>query len=99
MKTIRKRPEMAEPDRPPIGRRASSASRTPLPLLLPPIDRPVGRPKGSGKKPGPAVPGPAAAAAPQQLVWVRIVCQPGAPVGRDIALDIGQSALSPSPHL
>ncbi len=27
----------------------------------------------SGKKPGPAVPGPAAAAAPQQLVWVRIV--------------------------
>ncbi len=32
--------------------------------------RPVGRPKGSGTKPGPALPGPAAAAAPQQLVWV-----------------------------
>ncbi len=47
--------------------------------------RPVGRPKGSGKKPGTAVPGPAVAAAPQQLVWVRIVCQPGAPAGRDIA--------------
>ncbi len=34
--------------------------------------RPVGRPKG---KPGPAV--PVAAAAPQQLVWVRIVSNLG----------------------
>jgi hypothetical protein len=59
--------------------------------------RPVGRPKGSGKKPVPAVPGPAAAAAPQQLVWVRFV--PGAPVGREIALDISQSAPQPSPRL
>jgi hypothetical protein len=48
--------------------------------------RPVGRPKG---KLGPAVPGPAAAAAPQQLVWVRIVCQPGAPAGGDIAKKAG----------
>jgi hypothetical protein len=46
--------------------------------------RPVGRPKS---KPGPA--------APQQLVWVRIVCQPGAPAGKDIALDIGMSAPAP----
>jgi hypothetical protein len=49
--------------------------------------RPVGRPKG---KPGPAVPGPAAAAAPQQLVWVRIVCHAGearsSAAGGDIAL-------------
>jgi hypothetical protein len=61
--------------------------------------RPVGRPNGGGKKPGPA---------PQQLVWVRTVvghdvqksflpffaallCQPGAPASRDIALDISQS--------
>jgi hypothetical protein len=48
--------------------------------------RPEGRPKG---KPGPAVPNPAAAAAPQQLVWVRIVCQPGAPAGGDIAKKAG----------
>jgi hypothetical protein len=34
----------------------------------------------------PAVPGPAA---PQQLV--RIVCQPGAPAGKDIALDGGRA--------
>jgi hypothetical protein len=53
--------------------------------------RPVGRPKRSSKKLGPAVPGSAAAAAPQQLVWVRIVCQPGAPAG-GIALDISLSA-------
>jgi hypothetical protein len=48
-------------------------------------ERPVGRPKGSGTKPGPAVPGPAAAAPPQQLVWVRIVCQPGAPAQQPAA--------------
>jgi hypothetical protein len=54
--------------------------------------RPVGRPKD---KPGPAVPGPAAAAAPQQLVWVRIVCQPS---GKDIALDIACPRPSPSPR-
>jgi hypothetical protein len=59
--------------------------------------RPVGRPKGSGKKPGPAVRGPAAAAVPQQLVWVRIVCQPGAPAGRDIARDNGLYAPQPQP--
>jgi hypothetical protein len=60
---------------------------------------PVGRPKGSGKKPGPAVPGPTAAAAPQQLVWVHIVCQPGAPAGGDIALDTSAcSCPSPSPR-
>ncbi len=43
------------------------------------------------------VPGPAAAAAPQQLVWVRIVCQPGAPAGGDIAQDIGLFATQPQP--
>jgi hypothetical protein len=42
--------------------------------------RPVGRPKGSGKKPVPAVLGPAAAAAPQQLVWVRIASAGHRPV-------------------
>jgi hypothetical protein len=36
--------------------------------------RPVGRPKGSGKKPGPAVPGLAAVAVPQ---WVHIVANLG----------------------
>jgi hypothetical protein len=103
---------MTEPDRPPgqrslfdFGMRRVTEKQPP-----PEVDR-AGRPRRGGQaagaeqceqdadaaagRPGLAV--PAAAAAPHQLVWVRIVCQPGAPAGGDIALNFGLSAPQPQP--
>jgi hypothetical protein len=78
----------------PSGRRARSASRTQLPLLPPPSGQWANR-RAAARGRGPRSPAPRL---PQRRSsWCGIVCQPGAPAGGDIALDIVLSAPQPQP--